>query len=119
MIHASPVEAFWVVLNSVTLLLTVGLLVDAERDRRAVKRLNGKAREIVTANAVRREVISTVIQAIFLALAVPSLLSDRDVSLSYSVVALLTVAVLLLVQSVFDTLERKRLKAILLRELAS
>jgi hypothetical protein len=116
MTSVGPVEAFWVALNSATLLLTLGLLVDAERDRRYVRRFNGHAREIVTLNVVRREVMRAIVQGILLALAVPALLDDRQVTLSPLVVGFIAIALILFAQSLFDTRERKQLAAIVARE---
>lgn len=117
MTSVGPVELLWVALNSATLLLTLGLLMDAERDRRYVRRFNGKAREIVTANVVRRELLRMIIQAILLAFAIPALTDDRHVVLSPFIVGFIAIAVILFAQSVFDTRERKELSAIVAREL--
>ncbi len=116
MTSVGPVEALWVALNGVTLLLTLGLLVDAERDRRMVRRFNGRAREIVTINVVRREILRAVVQAILLALAVPALLDDRQVVLSPFVTGLIAIGLILFAQSLFDMRERKQLAAIVARE---
>jgi hypothetical protein len=118
MISVGPVEWLWVGLNTATLVLTLLLLADAERDRRTVRRFNGRAREIVTANSVRREFLRAIVQALLLALTIPSLLSDRDITLSGPVLTLIAIALVLLAQSVLDTRERKQLKVVVARELA-
>lgn len=115
MISIGPVEGLWLTVNAGTLLLTAAALVEAERDRRAVRRLNGKARRIATAGNVRREVLRTVVQVLLLLVAVPAIFSDREITLSPPIVELMTVAIVLLISSIWDARERRRLDAAVLQ----
>jgi hypothetical protein len=81
-----------------------------------VKLLNGKAREIATLGHVRREVMRGLVQVLLLAVAVPSLFSDRDISLTPALAALMAVPVLLLLQSYLDARERRLLTLVVARE---
>lgn len=106
-LYVDDVEAAWITLNAATLLLTAVALIEAERDRRAVRILNGRARELATAGAVRREVFRLAVQACFIATAVPGLFVDRDLTIVGPVAFLMTAAVLILASSIFDARERR------------
>lgn len=116
MIHIGVVESVYIGINLVAALLTVMSLIEAERDRRAVKALNGRAREVAAGGNVRREVTRLVMQGILLSLAVPAAFSDRDINLSPTVAVLMAIPAVLLVESWLDGRERRVLMAIVTRE---
>lgn len=103
------VEAVWISLNLITLILTLVLLIDARADRTAVRLLNGKARELAATGTVRRESFRVTVQALLLGVAVPGLFSDREAQLTPSVVMLIAVPAVLLVSSFLDYIDRKRM----------
>lgn len=100
------IEATWLVLNVVTLFLTVYALVDARADERAVRALNGEAREIVTEGNVRRETFRVILQVQLLFVALPGLFSDREATLNPIVLVLMSIPVVLLLATIFDARDR-------------
>lgn len=113
------VEHVWLAVNFATLILTISAYMDARADRRAVKLLNGKARELAVEAIVRRELLRIVVQSMLLFVALPSLFSDREVTFSPVVLMLMAVPVVLLVNSAMDARDRKRLTTMLAAELAN
>jgi hypothetical protein len=115
-IHVGPIETAYIGLNLVTLALTINALLEAYRDRRAVKVLNGRAREVAAHGSVRRERFRVILQALLLLLAVPSVLSEREVTLTPFVAVLMLMSLLLLLSSYMDARERRYLTALVARE---
>lgn len=107
--NVNEVEAVWLSVTLAGFVLTLFALWDAWVARGVVKRLNGHAREIAAAANVRREAIRLVVQTLFLIVVIPGLFSDRPLVLSISVAALIAVPVVLLANSVVDTVDRRRL----------
>lgn len=112
-VDINAIEAIWICLNFITLILTAVALLDALKDAAAVKALNGKARELVAGGNVRREALRLVVQVVLIAVALPGLFEGRDTPLSVSVVLLVSVPALLLIQTALDTRERWKLSGIL------
>jgi hypothetical protein len=118
-IHLNGIEAFWLAINSLTFAITVVALLDALSDRKAVKLLNGHAREITSRGNVRREVLRLVVQSLLLAAIFPSAFLDNQTPLTPAVLALITVPVVLLGNSILDTLDRKALAATVMAALVT
>src|SRR5678815_3066421 len=112
-----PLEAVWILLNTAAVLLTGQALLEARVNQKSVHALNGHAREIVADGIVRREFIRLAIQVILLLLVVPGIFSSRPTPLSPFVLALMAIAILLLISSLFDAAERKRLFLTVAKEL--
>lgn len=107
--NVNEVEAFWLLINLVTLILTVRAYLEARADRDAVKALNGRARELAAAGQVRREGFRVIVQALLLSVVIPSLFAPGGVSLTAPIVALMAVPVVLLVSSWLDSRDRRAL----------
>lgn len=112
------VEWFWLGVNGTTFVITLWALFDARGDRRAVMALDGPARDIAADASVRREVLRLIVQALFLALVVPSLFAPGEVKLSALLFILIGVPVVLLISTALDARDRKRIKAIIYKEVA-
>ena len=113
-----PVEAVWVTTNLACLAITVFALIEAFRDYRVVKRLNGEAREIATKGDIRRESFRIVVNVLLLFFSLPSLLVDRHITLTPTLAGLMLVPVVLLGASALDLRERRRLSLLIARETA-
>lgn len=111
------IEWLWVVINTVSLVVSVQSFREARRAQLAVAQLNGRAREIVAEAGVRREALRVGISLILLAIVVPLLFDDRETMLNFFVVALVSVALLLMVNAVSDARARRMLMAILWDEI--
>jgi hypothetical protein len=107
------VEAFWLITLGVACLISTAALADAIADRRAIKSLNGKARRIIGAGNIRREAVRLIVQLLLFLLAVPAVFDDRDIPLSPTLVVFLCVPVVLLLNSIFDLIERRALSKII------
>lgn len=106
-VHVDPVEWFWLVVNTFTLAITIVARRDALEAQAAVRALNGRAREIVAHSNVRRETLRSVVQALLLSAVIPGLFSDEPVTLSWPIVALITVPVVLMLSSALDMYDRR------------
>ena len=109
-----PIEAFWVLVNTVTAILTVIALIDARQTEVAVRELNGRAREIVAHGNVRREWFRLLVQLLLLMLAAPGLFVDRPIPLSPPILTLITIPIVLLISTLLDYRERRKLVQIVL-----
>ena len=116
--HVGALEAIYITINLACLGLTMFALSEAIHDYRAVKKLNGKAREIASRGDIRREGFRIVVNVLFLSIALPAALSDRETTLSHVVVVLMAVPLVLLASSYFDLRERRRLITLIARETA-
>lgn len=116
-VDISPIEAFWIGVNGFACLFTTLALIDAWADRQAIRALNGRAREIAANGNVRRELLRLVVQNILLLLVVPGIFSDQQVPLNFFVVMLIAIPVVLLISTVADLRDRKRLLAIISSDL--
>lgn len=119
--NISALEAIWVLINTVTLVLTVTALLDARADRTAVKLINGRARELAAWGIVRRERLRVMKQLLLLSIAIPGLfLADGAIRPEplrvWPVIALMSLALLLLYQSFSDARDRKRLTVLVTAE---
>lgn len=115
-LHVHPLEAIWTATNVLALLVKVWLLREAIRDHRAVKLLNGAAREIATRGDIRRESIRIGVTLLLLSIVVPGLFIDRDITLTPAILALMAVPLVLLLQSALDLRERRLLTALIAKE---
>lgn len=107
-----PVEAVWLLVNLVTLILTLVAFVDARADRLTVTLLNGKARELAAQGIVRREGFRIIVQVLLLSIAIPGLFVDRDIQLTPILAALIAVPLVLLVSSFLDARDRRHMTAL-------
>lgn len=108
-LYINEVEGFWLTVNLATFILTLFALWDAWVAKGIVRRLNGHAREIAAAGNLRREVIRLVVQTLLLFVVIPGLFTDHPTTLSLPLVALIAVPMVLLLGSVYDTIDRRRL----------
>jgi len=116
-LSVGPLEALWIVTNLTTFALTLSALVDARADREAVKLLNGHARELAASGIVRREWIRLIVQMLLLAVAIPGVVSDREIVLTLPIAALMAVPCLLLLSSFLDARDRKALTVLVAADL--
>jgi hypothetical protein len=112
-----PVEAAWFALNLATLVYTLAALDDARANQKAVRLLNGHAREFATAGVVRREVFRVIVQALLLALAVPSLFDATEARFNPFVLIFIGIAVTLFLASFTDAGDRKKMTVLSAAEL--
>ena len=112
-----PIEAFWLVVNLVTLAFTIAGLLDAIDNKRAVKLMNGYARELASSGNVRRSWLLSIIAGLLVVVVIPGLFVDRPVPPSPPVIALLLMPVALLVLVVTDARDRRRMTAITAAEI--
>lgn len=110
----SLVELVWVTLNTVTLALTIHALADARADRRAVRLLDGRAREMAADGAVRREQLRVVVQVLLLIAVIPGVFFLPS---WITIVALMAVPAMLLANSLLDARDRRALIAALAEEI--
>jgi hypothetical protein len=108
-ISINAIEALWILINATAFAFTAVALWAAWQDRKAVLLLNGAARQLQTAANVRREGLRLLVQALFLALIVPSVFSDADIKLSYGLVIIMAIPLVLLISTVLDARDRGRL----------
>lgn len=104
-----PVEAFWIALNLVTLVLSVLGFLDARRSVAAVKWFDGHGPGIVAKGDQRREFVRVLTQLSLLSLAIPAAYAPGDTRLSFPIVALMSVAVLVFLNTAGDAVDRRRL----------
>ena len=116
-LSVGPIEAIWILVNTVTFALTLSSFVDARADREAVRLLNGHARELAATGLVRREGFRLAVQLLLLAIAVPGVFVDREIALSPVVAALMAIALILLASSYFDARDRKAMTVLVAAEL--
>ena len=111
-VSVNEVEATWIVLTLAGFLLTVFALGDAYRGLRASQAdvtASHEVRELTARGNVRRELLRLVIQSLLLGLAIPSIFSDRPITLTPGLIVLMLVPTILLVSTIFDTWDRGRL----------
>jgi hypothetical protein len=113
-----PIEAVWLGTTLLGLLFAILGLGDAIADRSAIRKANGRAREIVGDGNVKREVLLLLVQVALLVVVVPGLFVNRDIPLSPPIVALTLVPVLLAGRGALDARERRRLADILESDIA-
>jgi len=114
-VSVNAVEAVWLTASGLGFLLTAYALFDAFGQREIVRRLNGRAAELAAATNVRREFIRLAVQALLLFVVLPGLFSDRETPLTPIVAALIAVPVLLLVNTIVDLRDRRRLVGVVLQ----
>lgn len=115
----NTVEDIYVAVNSAGVALTALALYDAVLSRRVVRTLNGRARELLADAAIRRECLRLAKQFVLLSMALPSLAAPGDTSVNYLVAGLVALSVLLLLNTVLDTITRRRVVRILQAEVAA
>ena len=117
MISIDAIEAFYILVNTVAVVLTAASLLDARADRAALS--NGPIRTIIANGNVRREWIRLAVQLLLLSIAIPAVLSTRATSLSPIVLVLLAIPLLLLLSSILDRRDRDRLRIMTLQSLTA
>ena len=109
MISLNAVEVFWITTNVIAAAMTIAALVEARQDALVLAKFNGSARGIVARGTVRRETFRLCSQLALLAVAIPSVFSDRDITLTPPLFALMTVPVWILFNTISDRQMRYRL----------
>lgn len=109
MLHVDFIEAVWIGLNGVCLVVTIIAFIDSLRDRSAVRRLNGRARKLVVDGNVRREILRVIVQVLLIVVVVPGIFVDTPVKVTPLLVIFMAVPVVLLVSSLFDWRDRRNL----------
>lgn len=117
-IDLSGLELFWLILNSVTLLVAIYGIIDARRGRQIVEEMGGEpvelsVRRIVARENIRRDVIRVICQSLLLGIAVPAIFSDRVITLTPILSMLLLLACALAAQGLMDLRERQEIRRIL------
>lgn len=115
-LSVNEVEAFWIIVTFGGFLLTVFALGDAFRGFRAAQAdttASHEVRELTAFGNVRRESLRVLVQALLLSIAIPALFSDRPITLTPAIIALVLVPVVLFTATVFDTRDRGRLARLL------
>ena len=115
-LYVNEVEALWVVVTAGGFVLCLTALVDAISGFRAAQGDAAPSHEVrlLTAKGnVRRESLRLVVMALLLSIAVPALFSDRPITLTPVLIALILVPVVLATSSLFDFFDRNRLAAML------
>lgn len=119
-VHIDGVEWLYLITNCVAWGFTLWAIRDAQSARRAVHKLNGRAREIVAWANVRREVLRFAVQSLLVLLGVPALFTIQDTPLlNPFVLILIAISQLLLLSSVFDTRDRRRVLFMVQNEIAA
>lgn len=110
----NALEFAWVTITLGALIFTVASYFDARSDRAAVTKLNGKARELSATRVVTRQGLLVMALVLLLAVAIPGLfLADSERRepwlMALTIGGLIAVPITLLVLSLIDTRDRKRL----------
>lgn len=113
MISIDAIEAFYIFVNAIAVVLTASALLDARADRAALS--NGPIRTIIANGNVRREWIRLIVQLLLMSIAIPAILSDRATVLSPIVLVLLAIPLLLMMASILDRRDRNRLRILTLQ----
>lgn len=116
-LHIDPIEALWFVVNAATLFFTLAALIDARKDYAAAlsdNDTNAPARRLTARGNVRREVLRTLAQLLFISIVIPGLFMDRAINLSPALIALIAIPVVLFIATVLDARDRGRLADMLL-----
>lgn len=117
-LYVDALEAVWLALNAIGVVLTIGALLEARRDLRAARDDEGdrsEPRELTAGGDVRRESLRLIVHTALLSIVIPGLFVDREIILSPILAALFTVPVVLLLQSALDLRERSILTEMLIR----
>ena len=113
-----PVEGLWIALGLTAFVLTFTAFTDARASQKAVRVLNGRAREMAADGIVRREVIRLVVQVLLLSLVIPGLFDDRQTDLfNPLVLTLMVIQGLILFSTILDSRERKSLTILVAADL--
>lgn len=106
------IEFAWITINLITFVLTVVAIADAKANQAAVKLLNGYARELAAAGALRREWVRLFVQFVFLGIAVPSMFTvnpERTPAQYIAIGLLMAAALVLLLNTVKDRRDREKM----------
>lgn len=117
MISIDAIEAFYILVNAVAVVLTTAALLDARADRAALN--NGPVRTIIANGNVRREAIRLGVQLLLMIIAIPAIFTARETQLSPIVLVLLAIPLFLLASSILDRRDRGRLRILTLGDLSS
>lgn len=115
-VNVNEIEAIWVAMTFAGFLLAIFALGDAFRSLRAARAdvtVSHEVRELTAVGNVRREIMRMTVQGLLLSIAVPGLFSDRPVTLSPVLIALMLIPAILLSSTLFDTWDRSRLADLL------
>ncbi len=98
-------------------MFTLGALIEARRDQIAARDdedATGDARRLTARGNVRREALRTVVQLLLISIVIPGLFTDRAITLTPALIALILVPIVLFTSTVFDARDRTRLADMLL-----
>jgi hypothetical protein len=102
-LYVNAIEAIWITLNSLALLLTILALLDAWHDVRVAAGVDRRRARVVQARA-------NVLPRIFV---------DGETPLTFGIVVVMLIPVVLLISSAFDMRDRNRLASLVLDDIAS
>lgn len=122
-ISVGPIEAIWLSLTLIGAGVTFIAYLDALRDRKAARALNGTiegvVRRIVARGNVRRELVRLAIQSLFLAIALPSVFSTAEIRLTPFLLGLMALPALQLVNTSSDYVDRRHIARKLRAEIST
>lgn len=117
-LFVDPIEALWFIVNATTLVITAIALFDARRDlaltRADPSNETRDARELTARGNVRREVLRAIVQILLISIVIPGLFTDRPITLSPPIIALILVPAVLLTSTIFDVRDRAKLGELLI-----
>lgn len=114
----SDLGRYWTTVNGAVIVITLLALVDALRDRSAVRVMNGHATHIAASGNVRRESIRLATQVMLVVFGWASTQgADRIVTLTPGLLALLVTPALILLNTIGDAYDRIRLERYLRAQL--
>lgn len=112
-----PIEFFWIITNTIAIIITVTSFLESRQDLIAAKDTDGQfspARVLTALGKMRREGFRIIISTLLLILIVPGLFSDRPVTLTPFVAIFITIPMILLISTILDRRERWQLDQLLL-----
>lgn len=116
-LSVDALELLWLVLNLSAFVLTYSAYIDAKADQRAVRLLNGSARELAANGVVRRELLRLWVQALLIAVVVPSLVEPSPVPSWYYAVILMAIPIVLLLSTLLDARDRRAMTVLVTSDL--
>ena len=111
MIDVNEIEAIWLTLNVAAAALGWASLRDALADREAIRKLNGRARELVAGGDVRRARVRLLMELAFIVVVIPNLLTPGASMLTVGRAIVMVLPMALVLDGLLDARERRRLAA--------
>lgn len=113
-LHIDTLEAVWIIVNVVALVLTAFALLEA---RQGLAVATGRARRILAFGNVRREVLRLIVQSLLLLIVAPGLFIERPTPLNFFVLILMAIPAILLLSTALDAHDRRRLATLVWTEI--